>query len=35
MYIIFSFFRGAAAPQWAKPSSLSRIHYHTQTHHTR
>jgi len=22
------------SPQWAKASSLSRIHDHTQTHHT-
>ena len=25
----------ARAPQWAKASSLSMIHDHTQTHHTR
>jgi len=25
----------ARQPQWAKASSLSRIHDHTQTHHTR
>jgi hypothetical protein len=25
----------AQQPQWARASSLSRLHYHTQTHHTR
>jgi hypothetical protein len=29
------FFHGAAAPQWARGSSLSRLHDHTQTLHTR
>jgi len=27
------FYHGATAPQWAKASSLLRIHGHTQTHH--
>jgi hypothetical protein len=29
------FFTMAQQPQWAKAYSLSRIHDHTQTHHTR
>jgi len=28
-----SFLPGRHSPQWAKASSLSRIHDHTQTHH--
>jgi len=28
------FYPGATAPQWAKASSLSRIHDHTQAHYT-
>jgi len=29
------FFTMAQHPQWFEASSLSRIHDHTQTHHTR
>ena len=29
------FFTTVQHPQWAKASSLSKIHDHTQTHHTR
>ena len=31
--LIVSFFTMAQQPQWARASSLSRIHDHTQTHH--
>jgi hypothetical protein len=31
---IFLFFPWRNSPQWASASSLSRLHDHTQTHHT-
>jgi hypothetical protein len=31
----FNCFHGSTAPQWASASSLSRIHVHTSTQHTR
>ena len=32
---LFCFLTTVEQPQWAKTSTLSRIHYHTQTHYTR
>jgi hypothetical protein len=31
----YTFFQRRNSPQWAKVSSLSRLHDHTQIHHTR
>jgi len=31
----FFFVSWRLSPQWARASSLSRLHDHTQTHHTR
>ena len=33
--LTYNFFPCRNSPYWARASSLSRLHYHTQTHHTR